>query len=402
MPVAPWCSVTYYLAGDLGGKEISQDKRFRSSRILRRRHRKNPEVSLTSAGVRPGKRRALNRVGDTLPFFLVSSAPYRENYLMLSTNPFLITLLGRRPEPSAAMTKRLPQRFENIFRGCWLLSLLVAAICLSLDVASGQPASSPGNDTKCRMNTDCPPPISRRGQDPRCLESACSKGVCVVRPRLGHALDGLVSGGEFSCFSAPVVCDAGGKASVVTENSRLVAIREGQHCIPAVTSNNPCQKPICRDKVCVHEPNDEAGCPDASISVTACQKRGCRNGACQAVPDPKKQGSACRDSETAACRTTTYTCSESGTCEAKKQVADVAECAADPLVLGAANRLPAAFKELVLTSATFPQYTCNVDTCKLEFCGDGVINRDEECDGTAMPPNAPAGRSCDFACRIAQ
>ena len=321
---------------------------------------------------------------------------------MLTTTPLFISLLRRLPEPNAGMTKRSPQRFDKMFRGRWILPLLVAAISFSPDMAGGQPASSPGNDTKCRMNTDCPPPISRRGQDPRCLESACSKGVCVVRARLGHTLDGLVSGGEFSCFSAPVVCDAGGKASVVTEASRLVAIREGQHCIPTVASNNPCQKPICRDKVCVHEPNDEAGCPDSSISVTPCQKRGCRNGTCQAVPDRKKHGSTCRDSETLGCRTTTYTCSETGTCEARKQVADAAECAADPLVLGAANRLPAAFKELVLTSATFPPYECDVDTCKLQFCGDGVINRDEECDGSAMPPNASVGQRCDSACKITQ
>ena len=254
--------------------------------------------------------------------------------------------------------------------------------------------------SKCATNIDCPPPTPRRGQDPRCLESVCNKGMCGVKARVGHSLDGVVSGGEFACFSAPLVCDATGKATVVTDSSRLNPVREGQHCIPAMASNNSCLRPVCRNKVCVHEPNDEAGCPDSSIPVTDCEKRGCRNGTCQALPDPKKQGNRCGEPQTTECRTTNYACSDAGKCEATRQVAENAECADGPLVLGASNRLPAVFRDLALTSAVFPKYSCDVATCKLQFCGDGVINGDDECDGSAMPSNSAAGRRCNASCKV--
>jgi cysteine-rich repeat protein len=254
--------------------------------------------------------------------------------------------------------------------------------------------------SKCATNIDCPPPIPRQGQDPRCLESVCNKGMCGTKVRVGHTLDGIVSGGDFACFSAPLICDASGKATVVTDSSRLIPAREGQHCIPPMASNNPCVKPVCRNKLCVHEPNDDAGCPDSSISVTDCERRGCRNGTCQALPDPKKQGNRCGEPQTAECRTTKYACSDAGKCEATQQVAENAECADEPLVLGASKRLPAAFKNLVVTSALFPKYGCDLATCKIQFCGDGVINRDEECDGRALPSNITAGRRCNASCKV--
>ncbi|MEN9845617.1 MAG: hypothetical protein RIS36_764 [Pseudomonadota bacterium] len=283
------------------------------------------------------------------------------------------------------------------------LSLMMAFLIALSYAQPALVAQSPSyalDASKCTTTIDCPPPTLRRGQEPRCLESVCQRGMCGTRARVGHSLDGVVSGGEFSCFSAPLVCDASGKAVVVTDSSRLIPIREGQHCIPAAASNNPCVKPVCRNRGCVHEPNDEAGCTDSSVSVTQCEKRGCRNGTCQALPDPKKQGNRCGEPQTAECRTTNYQCSDAGRCEAIKRVAEDAECADGPLVLGASNRLPAAFKELVLTSATFPAYRCDLATCKLQFCGDGAINRDEECDGGSMPANTPAGRRCNASCKV--
>jgi hypothetical protein len=298
------------------------------------------------------------------------------------------------------MSKRFSQRFAKGALTRWLFTVCVAILASPVDSLVAQAPSHVGDTEKCRMNADCPPPVPRRGQDPRCLESVCSKGVCGIKGRLGHTLDGVISGGEFSCFSAPLMCDASGKATVVTDISRLIAVREGQHCLPAVASSNTCQKPVCRNKVCVHEPNDDAGCPDAPVAVTACEKRGCRNGACQAVPDPKKLGTPCGNSETAGCRTTSYVCSDTGSCEIRRQVAEGAECADNPIALGATKRLPPAFKELALTSAIFPKYSCNVDRCKLEYCGDGVINRDEECDGSVLSPAAPAGRRCSASCTL--
>jgi len=279
-------------------------------------------------------------------------------------------------------------------------TLLATTVVLPNRTLLAQPSSS-ANAVRCKSVLDCPPPELRWGQDARCLELDCYKGQCGARIKTGYALDGaVVLGGEFSCFSAPLVCDATGQPAAATESSRLIAIREGQHCIPSGASGNPCEKSVCRNKECVFEPYDEGSCSDSSIAVNGCERRGCRNGACQAVPDPRKEGSSCGDSETAECRTTVYTCSDAGRCEAAKQVAESAECADGPLVLGASRRLPAAFKELVTTSATFPKYSCNVATCKLEFCGDGVINRDEECDGGAIPPNAPSGRRCNASCKM--
>ena len=298
------------------------------------------------------------------------------------------------------MTKRFATRvLEGAHAYSVVAALMVSVVSLGATAVAQAPVFAV-DAAKCATPIDCPPPIPRRGQDPRCLESVCHKGLCATKARVGHALDGVVSGGEFACFSAPLVCDGGGKAVVVTESSRLIAVREGLHCIPSVASNNTCLKPVCRNKVCAHEPNDDAGCPDANVAVTACEKRACRNGACQAVPDPKRQGTSCGDSQTEGCRTTSYLCSATGTCEAARQVAANAECADGPLVLGASNLLPAAFRDLVVSSATFPKYACNVTTCKLEFCGDGVINRDEQCDGVAMPSNAPAGRRCNAACKV--
>lgn len=288
---------------------------------------------------------------------------------------------------------------ESVRRAVQAMAFVTTLMCSQTPLAA-QSTTYAVDASRCTTNIDCPPPTPRRGQDPRCLESVCQRGMCGVKARVGHSLDGVVSGGEFSCFSAPLVCDATGKATVVTDSSRLIPVREGQHCLPAMASNNPCVKPVCRNKICVHEPNDEAGCPDSSIAVTQCERRGCRNGTCQAIPDPKKQGNRCGEPQTAECRTTNYQCSDAGKCEATKQVAENAECADGPLVLGASNRLPAAFKELVLTSATFPAYGCDLATCKLQFCGDGVINRDEECDGSSMPANTPAGRRCNASCKV--
>ncbi len=289
---------------------------------------------------------------------------------------------------------------ERCSKSLLCLAASVVVLLLLAHPLVAQSALSAGNSEKCSMNLECPPPVAKRGQDLRCLESVCVRGACVIKARVGHAVDGVITGGSFSCFAAPLRCDGSGKAMPVTDTSRLIPIREGQHCIPSITSSNPCQKPVCRDKVCVHEPNDEAACPEGAISVTACEKRGCRNGACQAVPDPKKLGTQCRDSETAACRTTTYVCAHSGACEPRTRLAESAQCADNPLTLGASSALPPAFKELALSSASFPSYSCNVTACTVEFCGDGVINRGEECDGSAMPSNAPAGRRCNSSCRV--
>jgi hypothetical protein len=242
--------------------------------------------------------------------------------------------------------------------------------------------------------------MPRVGQDPRCLEAVCTKGACGAKIRTGQILDEVVFEGDFACFSTPLVCQSTGGSAPTTDTSQFVATREGQHCLPAEASNNPCLKPVCRNKACVYEPHDEGGCPDASIAVSPCEKRGCRNGTCQAVPDPQKQGATCGEPQTAECRTTFYVCSEAGTCETTKKLAEGAECAKDPLVLGASNQLPSTFKQLLQTSVSFPTYSCNIATCKLEFCGDGIVNREEECDGDAFRPNAPSGHRCTSSCTM--
>ena len=302
------------------------------------------------------------------------------------------------------MTERCMTRVLAGACSSWIATALMAtvvfpgAIALTMTLAQAQVLSV--DATKCSTVMDCPPPVLREGQDSRCLEVVCQKGLCAAKARVGHGLDSFVSGGEFACFSAPLVCDSMGQAATVSDSSRLVAVREGLHCIPWVSSNNPCLRPVCRNKVCVHEPNDDAGCPDVATPVKPCEKRGCRKGQCEAVPDPKKQGTSCGDSHTAECRTSIYACSATGTCEATKKVAENAECADGPLALGASSRLPKAFRDLVVSSATFPKYSCDVTSCKLQFCGDGTINGDEECDGASMPSDAPAGRRCNASCKV--
>lgn len=267
-------------------------------------------------------------------------------------------------------------------------------------LASAQSTGSVSDGLACKTTAECAAPLPRRGEDPRCLESICLKGRCSVRVRAGRAVEGSATVAEFSCFSAPLVCSATAKVVADTDRSKLIPIRDGEYCLPPITSTNPCLKPVCRQTHCVHEPDDDAACPEVSVSVSPCETRGCRNGACQAVPDPRKKGVSCREAVTAECRTTSYTCSETGHCEARKDIAENAECAANPLALGASQRLPATFKELLLTSATFPHYSCDVARCKLEFCGDGVVNGSEECDGTILPPTATVGKRCNASCKL--
>ena len=285
---------------------------------------------------------------------------------------------------------------EVVRRGVALTLVVLFPVWL----ASAQSIGSISDGLACKTTAECAPPLPRRGEDPRCLESVCHKGRCSVRVRAGRAVDGSAIVGEFSCFSAPLVCSATAKVVADTDRSKLIPIRHGEYCLPAITATNPCLKPVCRETLCVHEPDDDAACPEVPVAVSPCETRGCRNGTCQPVPDPRQRGVSCRESETAECRTTSYTCSETGHCEARKDIAENAECAANPLALGASQRLPATFKELLLTSATFPHYSCDVARCKLEFCGDGVVNGSEECDGTILPPRATVGQRCNASCKL--
>jgi hypothetical protein len=292
-------------------------------------------------------------------------------------------------------------RSQNRWLDLWWRGVALTLVGFSPVLgASAQSSGSIPDGLACKTTAECAPPLPRRGEDPRCLESVCHKGRCSIRVRAGHTVEGTAVVGEFSCFSAPLVCSATAKVVADTDRSKLIAIRDGEYCLPPITSTNPCLKPVCRETLCVHEADDDAACPEVAIAVSPCETRGCRNGTCQPVPDPRKRGVSCRESETAECRTTSYTCSETGHCEARKDIAENAECAANPLALGASQRLPATFKELLLTSATFPHYSCDVARCKLEFCGDGVINGSEECDGTILPPKATVGRRCNSSCTL--
>lgn len=69
------------------------------------------------------------------------------------------------------------------------------------------------------------------------------------------------------------------------------------------------------------------------------------------------------------------------------------------LVIAKPEYLPATFIKLFADGGAQPEYSCS-DDCKLRYCGDGIRNRSEACDGADLPPDAPTGSSCLSTCTL--
>lgn len=259
----------------------------------------------------------------------------------------------------------------------------------------------------CVSDSQCSMALLNPGQQASCIEARCVNAKCIHVKLVGKRLDGVRAPHPLSCYEAQLVCDERGFAVPSENESDFVAIRQGQACLAAAPNSNPCEKPVCRGMQCVFEANDGVACLDTAVPLAQCHKHECRNRECQAVADPRKKGLPCTDpktgstSKTSDCRTTDFQCDTAGACVGSTpRLAAGAECAAGPNELAPSVGLPDAFRSLVVSSASFPTYSCNTTLCKLEFCGDGAITGSEDCDGTRFKPGAPSTARCDAECKL--
>jgi hypothetical protein len=274
---------------------------------------------------------------------------------------------------------------------------LIFFAALSFHKADAQARLGGPEDTRigCQSARECPAARVRPGQDPRCVQAACLKNVCVSAVTVGRQL-GVESAGNLACYAQPLVCSSQGTAVPDPDPAKQVAQNEGQVCV--YTSTLPaCSIARCRNKQCVQENNDGAACTNAPLN--SCQKGVCQGGFCSAVADPQKAGVQCQTPQTSGCVTTQYQCSSTGMCNPKNVVAAGKECAPGVGYNSNQAALPAGFKALFTGTSTAPRYGCT-SACKLEYCGDATVQSSlgEACDTTgAMRPNTICSK-CQVTC----
>lgn len=221
-------------------------------------------------------------------------------------------------------------------------------------------------ESHCQEDGDCDVVIED-GQEPKCVSVTCdtSTGQCVPVIKSGLIIDyNQQKAGE--CYAEPLVCDPQGKSVLDTDPSKRVEANEGGTCTQPAGAEPPtvCQKAVCAKKQCVVRPDSSA------------------------------VGKGCGDPKTVDCKRTTYECSGDGRCGELVSIAPGAECAPDG-TLAPKDRLPKSFAALYTSLPKPPFYTCDRADCKVRYCGDGTVNNDEECDGTARAAGVPAEAFCD-------
>jgi hypothetical protein len=176
------------------------------------------------------------------------------------------------------------------------------------------------------------------------------------------------------CLLNPVICSSSGSA--VADSNKTIAEADGTDCSSPSGGRRVCNKPICSGGSCVN------------------------------VADPALKDQKCGESQDEGCITKTPLCNSQGECVAGagRELKAGAQCAPPGqlptgLVIAKPEYLPASFMRLFTDGGAQPEYSCG-DDCKLLYCGDGIRNRSEDCDGSDLPPNAPTGSSCLSTCTL--
>lgn len=264
-----------------------------------------------------------------------------------------------------------------------------------------------GADSQCEIPSSM---IVDQGMDPRCLASRCRPtGKCEVEILKDKLLNDFTPEDSKACFVYQYKCGDDGKTTYVEQESEKKAAREGEACLGDASDSNPCVAYICRNKECTKdlEKFDGKTCDEskASPAPNPCQNAQCDSGKCVPIPDPAIKddtSTSCGDDTLLddGCQINTKRCNTRGQCLEKTGLRSAAECGPPPnSFMALAENLPQSFKDLFLKDQT-PQFSCNPATCKLEYCGDNKINREDQCDGLDMPKIAPLGSRCSADCKI--
>jgi hypothetical protein len=305
---------------------------------------------------------------------------------------------------------RTPRAIQ-ILLACVVIAFCFVALCRNPAHADNPWLFSPEGSSVCSRDEQCPYPALSGGQVRECIRPRCVRGECVHEFLTGKYLGKYKLPSALSCFEEPVVCDNAGNETTLSDPTKRVAAHEDEMCIPSQPIANPCLAPRCRNKECVPVayPNENnVECPSPNPAAGPCEKGLCRDGQCQPFSDAAKEGVSCLPEETNVCRTTKHLCSSTGSCDPKTTIEDGKECSPDPdgggperILLGPPSSLPPSFLSLFTNAAKPPSYTCRESDCKLEYCGDGVVNLpDEECDGSQFRDGLDPKIGCDVkTCR---
>jgi hypothetical protein len=299
---------------------------------------------------------------------------------------------------SRALWKTPPSR-HRLHHGvlCVLLSLMGSISTALAGPNLHSPEDSPGvpgvQHEVCTSDAQCKVTLSG-AQDIRCVSAFCDKtsGQCATRINSGLALGEEV----LTCAKTNRVCGPDGAPQ---SSGKITPLNNGKVCVPSSGTVPLCQKAVCSQGQCVLQNSaDDTACvdpdPEAVVNKTrtVCQKSVCLRGACtKIVADTSKVGVPCKGSIAKDCLLTAFKCGKTGACDPVPSAVAGAQCAMNgtAVVLGAAAALPAWYKALIVNSATAPKVTCTT-ACKLQGCGDKVVNGAEECDGSIPSSFKPA------------
>lgn len=246
---------------------------------------------------------------------------------------------------------------------------------------------------ECQTDSQCSPPSPQVYQHAECLVARCVAGRCATRVLVQKVLPETKGAGPLSCYETSLVCDSNGQAVVSNNPAHRRAVRENELCSEPGVSPNECEKGVCRAGECSVEPNDGATCTNTTANKGSCQIWSCVNRVCAAVASPSKAGAPCGTSTTKNCKTTHYECGATGICETRENLAQGAECAPDG-TRASGELLPPRFVALFSEKRTPPKASCDPVSCKLNYCGDGIVQAGEECEDTT-PPSSPDRRCRD-------
>jgi hypothetical protein len=255
--------------------------------------------------------------------------------------------------------------------------------------------SSPLAPPRCTEDSQCPPPALAAGELRECVKPQCDNGECTKGFNTGATLTGQTIPDGVVCYAHPQICDSAGRP---TPNTAVkISANQGNSCQPSTLE---CEEYKCDAMECKRFPRDRTPCVNPSVVASVCQVKLCANYICSPFADPGKAGTKCGEPQTSNCLTTPRQCALNGSCtDGTPALAANAQCArgTDPsgpsIIIAPPDRLPETFRTLFVSSQTF-LYSCNAQ-CVLEYCGDGVLNGDEECDGTAFKSGFSADATCN-------
>ena len=259
----------------------------------------------------------------------------------------------------------------------------------------------------CISDLQCPKPKATDAQEQSCLVARCVDHQCTVGFDTGALIDRITDPVAGSCFAYRYECSSTGEAVVRKTEAGKIATNEGEVCTPETLEDNVCVAYTCSNKRCVRNIDKLNGgeCPrDRAISKpNPCQKTQCLAGECSSVADSSKAKTSCGDDVVLpdGCQLNTSTCNATGRCIENTVLKAGAECGPPPNnLIAQSDSLPASFKNLFLNASQPPLHSCNGE-CRLEYCGDGIRNGSESCDGSDLPSTVPRGSRCSSDCKVA-